>query len=56
VWRQRLKKFEEQCGLVSFLGSSMGEQRSGSLPIDFDAKFKTFFSLESHNNRPFSAS
>ncbi len=45
IWRQRLKKFEERCGLVGYLGDAMGPLHTDSRAIDVDAKMKAFSSL-----------
>jgi hypothetical protein len=45
LWRQRLKKFEEKCSLVSFLGENMGESVQDKRVIDLDAKLKQFAAL-----------
>jgi len=42
LWRQRLKKFEDKCSLVTFLGNEMLEKVSDPRVIDLDFKLKSF--------------
>eukprot|EP00048_Salpingoeca_helianthica_P023811 m.27320 g.27320 ORF g.27320 m.27320 type:complete len:1538 (-) comp9006_c1_seq1:23-4636(-) len=46
IWRQRLKKFEERCAIVEYLGTSMAASPAEPRALDIDAKIKVFSSLQ----------
>ena len=43
VYRKKLRAFEEQCGLVTYLGQTMQDSHHADRPIDLDHKLKLFF-------------
>lgn len=46
VWRTKLKRFEEKCDLVRFLGANMQPDYEDGHPLEFDGKLAEFCRLE----------
>jgi hypothetical protein len=46
IYRKKLRRFEEQCGLAVYLGKTMQSSHSADRAIDLDHKLSLFFAAK----------